>query len=434
MVSAPTVARAATPIPRGLGESGISVEPAAGVASSPWLVYEVDAGATISDAAIVANDSETARSLDIYAADARTLPSGAFEADLQQVRPRQLGAWTRLAVPHLDLPPHTRRRVPLVVQVPISTEAGEYEGSILVQFETADDQQVRIVHRVGLREYLTVKGSLAESGRVESVSSGHWWERGWPGDPVELRTTFANTGRVHLKVSGSARTGGEAFPLTDGGGEIVVLRNSQSTLLAHLPSRPWIGMQRLGIDVAYSNRSSGHAMATTDVWFIPWKALLLVLALVILMAYAGWRSRAWLRRSRTLAVNLRGATMRMAVVDPGGQPAGLPSPPPGSRLVVVALEVANDGSKPLRFSPARFELLDGQNRSFSPDPAVSKTLVEKLDRPVPPGRREVLMLAFLLPVGSEPRAATYRSDAGRLIVETVPWEPEGFSSPEGSPP
>ena len=418
----PRGARAASPNSQALGESGISVEPATGVTSSPWLVYEVDPGGSISDDAIVANDSETARSLDVYAADARTLPSGAFEADLQQVRPSQLGAWTRLDVSHIDLPPHTSRHVHLVLQVPQGADVGEYEGSILAQFETADNQQVRIVHRVGLRVYMTVKGAAAESGRIDSISSGHWWERGWPSDPVQLRTTFANTSKVHLKLSGAAKAGGPDIPLGEAGGETVVLRNSQATLVTPIRSHPWIGMQRVQVDVVYANRGSGHAVATTDVWFIPWKALLLVLALVTLLGYVGWRVARWLRRSRTLAVSVRGATMRMTVVDPGDQPAGLPSAPPGGELVVVALRVINDGSRPFRFSPGRFKLLDAQNRSFSADPAIGRTLEEALDRVVPPGAHEVLALAFVLPIGSRPRAGIYRSESGSIIVESVPWQ------------
>ena len=100
----------------------------------------------------------------------------------------------------------------------------------LAQFQTATNQQVRIVHRIGLRVYLTVKGSVIESGRIDSVTSTNWWERGWPADPATLRTTFVNTGNVHLKLSGAAGAGGQAVPVSEAGRDFVVPRNSRLQL------------------------------------------------------------------------------------------------------------------------------------------------------------------------------------------------------------
>jgi hypothetical protein len=416
----PTPAHAATPPPGALGELGISVEPAAGVTPSPWLVHEVDPGGSVADDAIVANDSDTARSLDIYAADARTLPSGAFEADLKQVQPRGLAAWIRLDASHFDLAPHSRRRVHVGLQVPSSADVGEYEASILAQFETADNQQVHIVHRVGLRVYVTVKGSLAESGQIETVNGGHWWERGWPGDAAEIRTTFVNTSKVHLKLSGSVTTGGSDIPLIGGGGESIVLRDSRTTVATPLPSHPWIGMQRVEVKVNYSNRDNGHAVATADLWFVPWKGLLLMLAALVLLAYLGWRGRAWLRRSRTVAVSLRGVTMRMAFLDPHNQPDGLPRVPPADALVVITLRVVNGGAEQFHFSQGRLRLLDATNRAFTADPDITKALGEGGDRAVPPGGHEVLALAFLVPAGTKPRAGVYTANSGTIIVEMGP--------------
>jgi hypothetical protein len=374
----------------------------------------------VSDDVIVANDSEIARELDLYAADAHTAADGAFIAELQQTKPKLVGAWTRLSTSHLSLQPHTRARVHLDLAVPAGTEPGEYEGSVLAQFVSATDKTVAVVHRIGLRTYLTVRGSLLEAGHIGSVTAGHWWERGWPGDPVNLQTDFVNTGNVHLKLTGSVHAGGRSQPLTEGGRYAVVPRGSSLRLATALSGHPWFGFERVEVDADYANRATGHASGSTYAWHFPWKLVLLVLAIVAMAAYAGYR--AWRRLRRPgLAVSLGGASMRMTVVDPGEHPDGLPSVGKTEQLVVVALRVANDGDAPFPFSAAQFQLIDRDNRAYSADPATRTALEDPGDREVPPGASDTFVLGFRLPAAAHPQAALYRAGGHSLLVERVGW-------------
>ena len=414
---APATAASAS---RALGESGISVEPAAGVGVSVWLVYEIDPGASVADDVIVANDSAIARQLDVYPADARTTADGAFVAELQQAKPQNVGAWTRLDTSHVYLAPHTRSHVHLDLAVPAGTEPGEYEGSVLAQFVSATDKQVAIVHRIGLRIYLTVRGSLVESGHISSLSAGHWWQRGWPGDPVNLETEFVNTGNVHLKVRGGVHAGGRSEPLTDRDLYAVVPRASSLRLATSVSGHPWFGFERLEVNVDYTNRATGHSSGTTYAWYFPWKLVLLVLAIAAMAGYAG--RAAWRRLSRPgLAVSIDGATMRMTVVDPAEVPDGLPTVPQDEQLVVVALRVTNGGDQPFPFSAAQLQLIDRDNRAYSPDPSANAVLEESGAREVPPGASDTFVLGFRLPGAARPQAAIYRDGGRSLLVERVGW-------------
>jgi hypothetical protein len=412
-------AAAQTP-PRTLGESGISVEPAVGVSVSLWLVYEIDPGSAVADDVIVANDSDIARELDIYTADAHTTADGAFVAELQQTKRQNVGAWTRLDTSHLSLQPHTRARVHLDLAVPAGTEPGEYEGSVLAQFTSSTDKQVQIVHRIGLRIYLTVRGALTEAGHIDSVSAGHWWQRGWPGDPVNLETNFVNTGNVHLKLTGKVHAGSRSQPLTQGGLYAVVPRGSPLRIATSLSGHPWFGFERIAVDADYTNHASGHSSGSTYAWYFPWKLVLLVLAIAVLAGYVG--RRVWRRLRRPgLAVSLGGVSMRMTVVDPEEHPAGMPTVADGEQMVVVALRVANAGDQPFPFSAAQFQLIDRENHAFASDPAARAALDDPGDREVPPGDSDTFVLGFKLPATAHAQAAVYRAGGSSLLVERVGW-------------
>jgi hypothetical protein len=374
----------------------------------------------VADDVIVANDSEIARELDLYAADAHATSEGGFVAELQKSRPRLVGAWTRLGASHVSLPPHTRARVHVDLAVPAGTEAGEYEGSVLAQFVSATDKQVAVVHRIGLRIYLTVRGSLVEAGHISSLTAGHWWERGWPGDPVNLQTDFANTGNVHLKLGGNVHAGSRSQPLTEGGLYAVVPRHASLRLATKLSGHPWFGAERIEVDAGYTNHATGHASASTYAWYLPWKLLLLALAVVVMVVYIV--SRVWRRLRRPgLAVSMDGASMRMTVVDPLDHPEGLPAVAEEEQLVVVALRVANGGDAAFAFSAAQVQLIDRDNRAYSSDPTTRAALEDPGDREVPPGASDTFVLGFKLPAAAHPQAALYRAGGRSLLVERVGW-------------
>ncbi len=415
-----TLPAAAASPPRSLGESGISVEPAVGVSVSLWLVYEVDPGRAVADDVIVANGSDIARELDLYPADAHTTSDGAFVAELQQTKPKAVGAWTTLSTSHLSLGPHTRTQVHVDLVVPAQTEPGEYEGSVLAQFVSSTDKQIAIVHRIGLRIYLTVRGALTETGHVDSVSAGHWWQRGWPGDPVNLETNFVNTGNVHLKLTGKVHAGSRSQPLTDGGLYAVVPRGSPLRIATSLSGHPWFGFERIEVDADYTNHSTGHSTGSTYAWYFPWKLVLLVLAIAVMAGYTG--NRVWRRLRRpALAVSMDGVTMRMTVVDPAEHPDGLPSVAEGEQLVVVALRVSNSGDAAFPMVAAELQLIDRGNRAYSADPAAGVALEDPGDRDVPPGGSDTFVLGFRLPAAAQPQAAVYRAGGRSLLIERVGW-------------
>lgn len=418
----PAVLAAASPTPAaGFGESGISVEPAHGLLPVPWLVYEIDPGAGVSDAVLVRNDSDTGRSLDLYPADAQLQPSGAFTADLQGVRPKAVGAWTSLDTSHFDLAPHTSRRVALTLTVPAGTDPGEYYGSVLAQFQDTSRQQLRVVHRIGLRIYLTVKGAVVEAGTVTAFTSGHWWQRGWPTDPVEFETTFKNTGTVHLRLTGTVGAAGDKLVLGQAGGFEVAPPRLSVSVLTPWGSHPFIGPYRAQVEVTYANHKTGRALATTEVWIIPWKLLLLILAIAVLLGYAAWHLARWVRRRLGFAVSLDGVTMRMTLVHPEEHPPSVPPAPDGQQAVVAAVQVSNRGRRPFRFDPGHFELLDQLNHAFAARLLADEPSPDVAAGAVPPEGREVFVLLFTLPAGARPRVGVYRSRAGSLLVEAVPW-------------
>ncbi|MEA3238230.1 MAG: hypothetical protein U9Q94_00375 [Candidatus Bipolaricaulota bacterium] len=114
--------------------------------------------------------------------------------------PRSCGDWIAVSPQSFRIAPSATQPVSFRVVVPNSDVSGMYWAMIFVQGSPRPQQRegatVLAIERFGLKVYETIPGSEALSGEVRSV-------RKVGNDPLTFKVTFANTGNVQLRPTGT---------------------------------------------------------------------------------------------------------------------------------------------------------------------------------------------------------------------------------------
>ncbi|MCH7232034.1 hypothetical protein L0U85_14385 [Glycomyces sp. L485] len=112
-----------------------------------------------------------------------------------------LSEWTTLDESSLDLEPGESVRVGATIAVPASAYEGERYAAVLAEV-AADDGDIRQIHRVGIRMYLSVGpgGEPATDFQIDGMSVVLPPGADWP----VLVARVANTGERAVDLSGSA--------------------------------------------------------------------------------------------------------------------------------------------------------------------------------------------------------------------------------------
>ena len=100
---------------------------------------------------------------------------------------------------HLD--PGQSQDITAIVTVPQNVGSGGYFALINIAEPptTTSDSNVAIVYSVGVPVFLTIKGSqLNQTGTITGITAGTITN----GQPINITTTFQNTGNIYFKVEG----------------------------------------------------------------------------------------------------------------------------------------------------------------------------------------------------------------------------------------
>ncbi|SDE16191.1 WxL protein peptidoglycan domain-containing protein [Glycomyces harbinensis] len=175
--------------------------------------YALDPGETVIDFVGVSNFSTEPITLRLYASDAYTTETGAFDLLPADEEPLDVGSWIGFNEETLTIEPQTRLDVPFALTVPADATPGDHVGGIVaaVTEEAADAEggDVLVERRVGARVHLRVSGELDPGLAPDTEDATYHYE--WnPIEPGSLTFdyTVENTGNVRLQGELVARIGG----------------------------------------------------------------------------------------------------------------------------------------------------------------------------------------------------------------------------------
>ena len=171
-----------------------------------YFVYAARPGTVIHGAVAVNNGGTAAGAVRVYAVDSTTgQTSGAVYLTSGQ-KPKDVGAWIRVATPSATLKTGQARTIPFTLTVPANAAAGQHVGGIVA--ETVKQRvsgrskgkasvQVRLRSLSIVAVQVNVPGTLVAKLAVGGVTAGG--RKGFQ----QLLLHVANTGNVMLKPRGS---------------------------------------------------------------------------------------------------------------------------------------------------------------------------------------------------------------------------------------
>lgn len=245
--------------------------------------YTVNAGDTIDDGIVVANDGTDAVDLAVYGADAFTTDSGALDVRTERDDATGVGAWLEPAVRHVSLAPGQSAEVPFTIAVPADADPGDHVGGIVTsRAVTSDGRQVE--QRVALRVHVHVAGLFRPGLQVEDLRAQYGGPSVGTGDAT-VTYTLHNTGNAVLSARQDVAVAGPF-------GALAVHAGSLPDSPALLPGESWkvsvpvegvVRTGRLGVTVTLTPLFTDPAGSTSELapvtagtrqWAMSWLVVL----------------------------------------------------------------------------------------------------------------------------------------------------------------
>ncbi len=197
----------------------------AGSGNRPSLSYELQPGATVTDAVTIYNYGNLPMIFRVYGTDARNNEEGAFDVLPGDEEPRDVGSWITMGQGNVQLDPGRQITVGLTITVPVDAPAGDHVGAVLAAntAEALDTQgaAVGLDRRTGTRVYVRVAGELRPELAVESVDTTYHPSLDPLGGRATVTYRLRNRGNVRLggryrvSISGPFGLGGKDLPSED---------------------------------------------------------------------------------------------------------------------------------------------------------------------------------------------------------------------------
>lgn len=280
------------------GANDFSIAPAStsdAQAPRAYFDFDVSPGQVIKDKVSIINRTDANMNLNVYAADAYNVPlDGSFALHLLKERRVDVGAWTKLTIANINVPPHTQSTFPFEIAIPSDVRPGDHAGGIVAVNTAQSIQQegstrVAVNKAIGARIYMRVKGTLRPALDVTHLHVSTSSLSAWP-----LQGGKGATVSYELVNSGNVRLDGTAtLSVRDVWGR-TVKRYAPKKLTAILPGQRikvtehWSHIPALPIRltprVAVHAGQLAQTRGGSPTYVIPW-----LLLLVIVGAIAGWR-------------------------------------------------------------------------------------------------------------------------------------------------
>lgn len=190
----------------GIGPASLSAQNPRG-----YFSYQMGAGGTYRDRAIVVNYGNTPLRLGIYAADLGNSASGALVVGLpDDAGQHDAGAWVKLPkkLVTVDVAPASSRGpgtkiVPFTLQVPADASPGDHGGALVAVLSTLGrnpkGENVRLNQRVATRLYVRVNGPVTPRLEIDDLrATYHQNLNPIGGGSVTVHYVVRNSGNIRL--------------------------------------------------------------------------------------------------------------------------------------------------------------------------------------------------------------------------------------------
>lgn len=172
--------------------------------------YDLEPGASVSDAMVVVNTGTVALPLDVYAADAFTTAGGDVDLVADASASDDAGLWVSVATSQIVLEPGAQAEIPFTLTVPTGAQPGDHAAGLVTSLAGADASAILSVERrLGTRINVRVAGALLPAAQVENVRASYTpsWN---PFEAGTLTVEYAlrNTGNTRLTGVGAIEAAG----------------------------------------------------------------------------------------------------------------------------------------------------------------------------------------------------------------------------------
>lgn len=243
-------------------QQGDSGEKRESITLSPTKrIYRQDPGTVIEDKLTIVNDGETdydfiayARPYSVEGADyAPNFDSPVKNADLYK--------WVQFESVSYHAKAGATVNVPFTIRIPSDAAPGGHYGAVFTEIQVSkknDSKESAILRnkRVGMLAFLTVNGTIDQSGSDKGVDIKLWQ----PEPPMIASATLQNSGNVHLDhtITMTVRDvlGNVKYRTTK---EVQVLPGTTRTTDMEWSKSPWFGLFKVEIESKYLDNTELHS-------------------------------------------------------------------------------------------------------------------------------------------------------------------------------
>jgi hypothetical protein len=278
--------------------------------SQSIFVYELKPGQQITDAVKVINNTDSQKTLLVYAVDSQVSSGGAFACAQKVDTPVSVGSWISLSKSQVTLQPNTNQNVDFTIRAPKNASAGESNGCIVVQ----DAQQVPVQQgngitlsfRTALRVAVTIPGEITKGLNFTNLVVSKQQN-----SVLRLTVGLHNTGNVSLDTNLDVRVKSVlGTTVQKAGGQYPVLANSDAALNFEVSESFWGGWytaQATGTFNSDPTSSLGEASTSKTIkstsvrFFVKPKPMAMLIEAILLLLVVGlvvWWIKRRLKNSR----------------------------------------------------------------------------------------------------------------------------------------
>jgi hypothetical protein len=322
-LAAPTAATAAVSkaAPAKNAGAGFGIQPASatGPIARSGFTYSATPGGVVSDHVAVVNLGLKPVTVQIYATDATSTPTGAFTLVPAAQKPRDLGTWITIdGPPAVTVPGRVVKNgklanptfviVPFKVAVPSNAGPGDHAGGIVVSLQgfarNAQGVTVKLDQRVASRVYVRVSGTVHAALIIRNLGLNYTGPAllGSPlGDGrADVSYTVTNSGNVILgatqRITISSWLGStiavKSVPLVPPllPGTSVTVHERVKAVFAGVLVTAKVQLTPVA-PPGGNDPNLNDVSASTSTWAFPWELIVLVLLVLIGIGALAWRIR-----------------------------------------------------------------------------------------------------------------------------------------------
>jgi hypothetical protein len=217
------------------------------------FVFSLDAGSESRNAVRVYNNTDSEKSIAVYAVDSQVSSGGAFACAQKVDEKRNVGSWVSLDQSTVKLAAGTTQTIDFTLKVPEYTPAGEHNGCIVIQeldqTPQAAGNGITLSFRSAIRMAVTVAGDI-----TKELSFTRLELKDGENEKRIVNTALRNTGNVSLDTAIDVRIKSIlGFTARQTGGEFPVLAGGESEFNFETTDPFWGGVYLLTAKALYNN-------------------------------------------------------------------------------------------------------------------------------------------------------------------------------------